>query len=217
MPIRGVTWSRHNRRWRAVHSDAPAPRGYLGEFTTEEEATVIRRQAELKYDGYEHLQPTRITSGDEMLISLMGRRGRIVGWALMDAADECLLGGEIWCLSVSGYAVARIAGKIVFLHRLILPGAGVGDHVSGVKLDCRRDNLRLCTPKDNSRNRSIPKSNTTGYKGVTQSSSGDWIATICVDYKTTIIGKFGSKQSAARAYDAAARENYGEFARTNFL
>lgn len=43
-----------------------------------------------------------------------------------------------------------------------------------------------------------------------------WSAYITVDRKRTHLGYFPTPEAAALAYDAAAREHFGPFARTNF-
>jgi len=69
-------------------------------------------------------------------------------------------------------------------------------------------------------NRRASKSNTVGFKGVfldkARKFGRKYIAKIRVEKKSIIIGYFESKIVAAFAYDKAAREFHGEYARTNF-
>lgn len=60
-----------------------------------------------------------------------------------------------------GYAVRSEGGRLVWLHKEVLRRAGqvppspahtIGDHKNGVRLDCRRGNLRWATPQMNARN-----------------------------------------------------------------
>ena len=57
--------------------------------------------------------------------------------------------------------------------------------------------------------------NKSGFKGVTPIKK-KWRATIVVDNKSIYIGSYSTKEEAAKAYDKAAKECFGEFARTNF-
>jgi hypothetical protein len=103
------------------------------------------------------------------------------------------------------------------LHRDILgvpPGVHV-DHVNGDGLDNRRANLRLCTHEDNMRNR---RPRPGQFKGVRPSPRGGqgWTARIQIGGKGLHLGTFETAEAAARAYDAAARRFFGEFARPNF-
>lgn len=114
----------------------------------------------------------------------------------------------------------RIGGKLtrLLLHReIIAPAIGLQvDHINGDSLDNRRRNLRACTPAQNNANRRTGKINKPGsiYKGVyrTQAKSITWFSQIGTIY----LGTFRSEIEAAKAFDAKAREVYGEFACLNF-
>lgn len=124
-----------------------------------------------------------------------------------------------------GYAVrtVKINGKKrgILMHREIL-GLPVGreprvDHRDSNGLNNQKGNLRLATQIENARNRIINSSNTSGYKGVCwHKQTKKWIAAIRCEGKRKYLGIFNDRIEAARAYDAAAREFHGEFARCNF-
>lgn len=118
------------------------------------------------------------------------------------------------------YAMSRKNSRCVYMHREIL---GVTsrqvdvDHVNGDRLDCRRSNLRACTRSQNMGNAKRPKNGSSQYKGVSYfRRDGCWMAKITVGRAQTFLGYFDKEEDAGRAYDAAAREVYGEFARVNF-
>ena len=71
---------------------------------------------------------------------------------------------------------------------------------------------------DNNRNCRKSKSGVTSlYKGVfRRKSEKKWCAAICSGGKKTLLGYFATEEGAARAYDAAALEFHGAFARLNF-
>jgi hypothetical protein len=102
------------------------------------------------------------------------------------------------------------------IHRAILnaPKGTQVDHINGNKLDNRRENLRLATPAENTRNRKPPKYNTTGYKGVCP-GEGRFKSYIQVSGKQAHLGYFDTAEDAARMYNFWAKDIYGEFAWLN--
>jgi hypothetical protein len=91
------------------------------------------------------------------------------------------------------------------------------DHVNGDGLDNRRSNLRSATSNQNRMNRRRHSNNTSGYKGVTwHGRSGRWRARIGVAGRKLSLGLHETPEVAARAYDAAALQHFGEFAALNF-
>lgn len=139
-------------------------------------------------------------------------------YALIDATDASEILAYNWYFQ--GRYAMRVEGprnkrKYTLMHRQLLkppPGLEV-DHVNGDKLDNRRANLRLCTRSQNAANRPGLDGASSRYKGVAyEKRTGLWIATINNSY----LGGFEREEDAAMAYDAAALERYGEFARLDF-
>lgn len=147
------------------------------------------------------------------------------GAALIDAADAALISGYSWSRSVNGagnvYAHAHVPGsgkpgKTISMHQLI--GGRGCDHRNGDGLDNRRENLRPATQAQNAANRR-PNRRPGGsqFKGVDwHTQHKTWRARIMVNGRSHHLGLFTSQEAAARAYDAAATEAWGEFARLNF-
>lgn len=91
------------------------------------------------------------------------------------------------------------------------------DHKNGNTLDNQRLNLRHCTHAENSRNRLNSKNSTSGYKGVGWHKIGKkWQARIGYNNKRKHLGLFFCLVKAAKCYDKAATELFGEFANLNF-
>jgi hypothetical protein len=153
--------------------------------------------------------------------------GRAV--AYIDDADADLA-GYTWSLHSGGYAIrhtARPRRVAVRMHRVIMArklGRALArhelvDHINGDVLDNRRVNLRLATNSENQFNRDLPAHNSTGYKGVYRATAGSrkpWQAAITINRCKRHLGTFDTPQEAARAYDEAARQLAGQYARGNF-
>jgi hypothetical protein len=105
------------------------------------------------------------------------------------------------------------------MHNQIMspPTGFIADHKNGDGLNNTDENLRLASDTQNSANQKLRKDSQTGFKGVSiDKRSGIYRARIRVNKQEYHLGSFRSVENAARAYDIAAREHFGEFARVNF-
>ncbi|MBT2232198.1 HNH endonuclease [Nonomuraea sp. NEAU-A123] len=117
------------------------------------------------------------------------------------------------------YAWARTDAGTKPVARLVIdvPEGIQVDHINRNPLDNRRENLRPATRTQNARNRW--GWGQTGYKGVRARGprgAGPYEAAIYVDKKRIYLGRLKTAEEAARLYDAAAKERFGEFAALNF-
>lgn len=118
-------------------------------------------------------------------------------------------------LHTNGYVFFNIDSSRVFLHRYIFNCVDHDkyiDHINRDRLDNRYCNLRQCTQKENSRNRSFRIDNKSGYTGVCfHKLRKKWIAKIGVDMKVIHLGYFEDKKLASDAYRKASLKYHKEF------
>lgn len=96
-----------------------------------------------------------------------------------------------------------------------LTGWPLVDHANGDGLDNRRSNLRPATRSQNAQN-THAATGSSGFKGVAwHRKNRKWQARITVAGVTKSLGYFHDAEEAAKAYDAAALDAFGEFAFTN--
>jgi hypothetical protein len=136
---------------------------------------------------------------------------------LIDDEDFDVYSKYTWYLDKDGYPKAylgggRTAAKSGVLHRLILglSKGEFGDHINGIRTDCRRSNLRKVTRAQNNRNVRMHKDNKSGYKGV-HVVKDKFVAKIMVDGKTIHLGSFDNGKDANEAYKAASQKYHGEY------
>lgn len=95
------------------------------------------------------------------------------------------------------------------------------DHIDQNKQNNNIGNLRLATSASNCHNRqltpAIKKKKTSKYKGVYwHKPRNKWRARIVVNGKPKELGRFHKEEDAAKVYDLAAKQFYGQFAVLNF-
>ena len=107
--------------------------------------------------------------------------------------------------------------KTTLRMHILLTGYRRTDHIDHNTLNNCRYNLREATNSQNQGNRVVNLSSTSAYKGVSWVTSKQaWIAQIQVEKQKYYLGRYSNEIDAAKAYDVAAVEAFGEFALTNF-
>lgn len=138
-------------------------------------------------------------------------------FAVVDDCDFEMVKNHNWTVvNINGkfYATTKISRVTIYLHAFIL-GIKYVDHKDGDGLNCRRENIRACTYSQNMQNR-IPF-NGRKYKGVYfYKKTGRYFSQITINKKKIYLGLCETKEDAARKYDIAAKQYFGEFARLNF-
>ena len=151
-------------------------------------------------------------------------------FTIVDDEDYEWISQHKWTAAVTGQNIKRIYAvrregwnnvrrrwsKTIWMHREILEPSDEmdADHINHDTLDNRRENLRLATRSQNLAN-SRRARGVTGFRGVTLTKDGSK-APYKTQFRGKCIGTFFDKEEAARAYDAAAIETFGEFAKLNF-
>lgn len=87
------------------------------------------------------------------------------------------------------------------------------DHENQNTLDNRIENLRLATRQLNQANTGVRTDNKLGVKGV-RFHQGKYEARITVNKQKKVLGRFDTVQEAADRYLQAAKEFFGQFARS---
>jgi len=142
-------------------------------------------------------------------------------FAIVDAEDYERVAKHKWCVSGSGnhlYACRNDGHTVILLHRVLMnaPAGMVVDHIDGNRMNNRRNNLRVCTHRQNLHN-SLPHGRTSRFKGVWWDKRRRlWDTRVRCNGVTTHIGLFRDEVEAARAYDRKAYELFGEYAYLNF-
>jgi len=156
-----------------------------------------------------------------------GRQKYITSFSIIDNVDlEVVNNFGIWRLDEkAGYAWIWYKKRSLRLHVFIARQMGLEwnpstheiDHKNRIKLDNRRENLRVATQSQSSVN-AMRCNSLTKYKGVRQWHNGRWAARIRNGQgKQAHLGYFDTAEEAALAYNQAAILYFGEFAALNTI
>lgn len=116
-------------------------------------------------------------------------------------------------IGAKGHIVIKLADQSYKAHRLAWlyvigewPKDQI-DHMNGVPDDNRFENLRECNTAINCQNQHHPrKNNTSGYRGVHWNTwYGLWEASISVNMKRIVLGRFNTPAEAGAVYAEAKR------------
>ncbi len=145
-------------------------------------------------------------------------QGKVV---LVDDEDFEKLNQYKWRLAKRGktiYAQTRFPNSVqILMHRFLMntPQGMETDHIDGDGLNNQRNNLRICTHRENSMNQR-KRQGTSKYKGVYfRKDRKKWTTRIKVNGRTIHLGNFFEEDKAAMAYNAAAYIYYRNFAKLN--
>jgi hypothetical protein len=161
-------------------------------------------------------------AGDSRMKQIQLTQGEI---ALVDDFDLEQLSQFKWYVHKAAhtcYARTDVGGrknkKHIYMHRLLVsvPAGLQVDHRDYNGLNNQRCNLRICSQQENMQSRrSLNK--TSKYKGVYKCNhASGWYARAQKKGEVFYLGYFRDETEAANAYDAKAKELFGEFAYLNF-
>jgi hypothetical protein len=147
---------------------------------------------------------------------------------IVDAEDYASLNKRKWyALKIRGsfYGVRKTRDAknreiTLYMHREILGlslGDGLlGDHKNRYTLNNRRGNLRIATRSLNQYNKKLMSNNTSGFRGVSWAKrERKWESYVGINGKMVHCGYHTDLISAAKAYDKAAIDHWGDEAILN--
>lgn len=124
--------------------------------------------------------------------------------------------------SIQGYQEMSLDGKRIkvhhvvwFLHHGYWPT--MLDHINGIRTDNRIENLRTCTARENSRNRSVKTYRELPRNVYYECRQKDktikkYRVYLTINGKNVSFGVYSDLNEAAKVAEQARKEHYGEFA-----
>jgi hypothetical protein len=156
-----------------------------------------------------------------MIVSIRYKYDVLIDFEVDDDDLHHLIGIKWLAVERDGkfYLCCRENGK--YFHRVIMniPKGLFVDHIDGNSCNNKKTNLRLVTPSQNSWNQNKRRSTSSSkFKGVClYKKLNRYRAYITKHGKRIDLGYYDSEIDAAMAYNKAAREMFGEYAKLNVI
>jgi hypothetical protein len=137
------------------------------------------------------------------------------------SAGSAKAGSVSASIDAKGYSRTVVDGQNLLTHRVIWVYHNCNlpkqlDHIDGNPMNNKIENLRPASMSENQRNAKVRANNKSGYKGVYfHKTRKSYVAQIRLHGKPVRLGVFANPIDAALAYNVAATELFGEFARLN--
>ena len=145
-----------------------------------------------------------------------------------DLEDYDKIKNYSWSKTNYGYISAYIRGtgrennKHVFMHNMITNTIDINhkeiciDHINGITIDNRKENLRIVNRTQNNANRIIQSNNTVGVTGVYfDNNRNKWFSRIELYNKIKHLGMFDNFDDAVKARKEAEEKYFGEYSYDN--
>ena len=141
------------------------------------------------------------------------RRANQFSWQAQKIQNGWIVKRGIWDATTRNNRSQSLASFL-----LNLPTGIRADHIDGNPFNNSRKNLRVCTKTENDRAfRRKAAGKSSRFRGVCwRSRQSRWTAQIESAGVYIHIGSFQKEEDAAHAYDAKAKELFGEFSHLNF-
>ena len=127
-------------------------------------------------------------------------------WSKISLQDIPKVSKIAWHWDADGYA--KNSGKGRLQNWVMAPQSGqIIDHISGDRLDNRRENLRYASRTLNALNVNAPSQGKSGVRGVYWAASNNkWAVRVRIDGTKKFIGYFDTVPEAAAAYRKILQE-----------
>ena len=176
---------------------------------------IKERQDKLLKEHYK--KPIIRNDKNEAIIILTNKNKDNVGSCIVDDEFWHELMLYKWCMN-QGYAQGYIDKNDVLMHQFIMAKSHNNidriDHINQNRLDNRLSNLRSVNAATNNHNKKKKEGCASPYLGVSKNGK-KWCARINDDSETKFLGNYDNEIDAAKAYNIAATEIYGDNANLN--
>lgn len=169
---------------------------------------------------FQHLRPF---NQNELEVRMTNSQYSSIIWltqgkyAIVDNSDYEWLSQWKWYYN-GRYARRILKQRIIYMHRIVMntPREMFTDHINGLGVDNRKQNLRICGNAGNARNRAVNVAKFSGFKGVSwHKRTKNWQSRIRFNGELFHLGSYKNPVEAALVYNEAAVKYHGEFARLN--